>query len=191
MNREKRRNAESNSDVMERKIVIIVSLLLCFVSLGYYSSCISWYHLQRTTASNIGERYLLHYDKLYRWLKYDERFLYNYSLVAFQNGEMDLFESVANDLLTISYDYDNLLLVSEKLMAEGKHDETVTVFQEMSYMCPSKFIPQYRLFELALSRSDYAEAKRIADVVINKPVKVESNSIKIIKEKCKSFSINH
>jgi hypothetical protein len=52
-------------------------------------------------------------------------------------------------------------------------------------MCPVKFMPLYKLFQLYEITGNTENARKIAKVIIDKPVKVMSPTIVNIKQKVK------
>ena len=52
-------------------------------------------------------------------------------------------------------------------------------------MCPCRFIPLYRMFEVYKEMGDEERYRSMAQVIIAKPVKVQSSIVRQIKHKVK------
>ena len=59
-------------------------------------------------------------------------------------------------------------------------------------MCPNRFIPLYRMFEMAVDEEDKYCALQLAKEIVAKPIKVMSPQVEFIKKKSEQYiSINH
>lgn len=137
------------------------------------------------------EEVLSRYKKVYATLKTDRYFLYNYSMELYQAGRYR--ESLTMALQCRKYwaDYDVEMLCGElyeHLQQPGKSEQH---YQWASYMCPNRFMPLYKKALLLMKQNRLIEAKQIAREIINKPEKVSSPIVSIIKREMKIlFPVN-
>lgn len=52
-------------------------------------------------------------------------------------------------------------------------------------MCPSRFLPLYKLFHLYKTNGEKERSLAMAEAVISKPMKIKTTTIRMMKEKWK------
>ena len=78
-------------------------------------------------------------------------------------------------------DYDLELLQGELLVKLERYEEAEHHFLHASRMCPVRFVPLYQLYQLYKNIGNEEKARRMGEMILNKPVKVDSAMINSIK----------
>lgn len=166
------------------------SIALIFIGGLTYISIQVFYRLKAeiewkkiSVLSSIGktEEMLPRYKDVYSYLRTNRYFLYNYSMELYQAKKYQESLSIALQCRKYWADYEIEILFGtlyEHLQQPQKAEEH---YQWASYMCPNRFIPLYKHTLLLVKEKRLAEARQIAKRIINKPEKVRSPIISIIK----------
>ena len=112
-------------------------------------------------------------------------FLYNYAVVLLDVDSLD--ESLDKALQCRIYwaDYDLELLLGDIYKQRKEYEISERYYKKASYMCPCRFIPLYRMFEVYKEMGDKERYQSMAELIIAKPVKVQSSIVRQIKHKVK------
>ena len=112
-------------------------------------------------------------------------FLYNYAVILLDVDSLD--ESLDKALRCRTYwaDYDLELLLGDIYKRRKEYEISERYYKKASYMCPCRFIPLYRMFEVYKEMGDKERYQSMAQVIIAKPVKVQSSIVRQIKHKVK------
>lgn len=112
-------------------------------------------------------------------------FLYNYAVALLDVDSLD--ESLDKALQCRIYwaDYDLELLLGDIYKRRKEYEISERYYKKASYMCPCRFIPLYRMFEVYEEMGDEERYRSMAQVIIAKPVKVQSLIVRQIKHKVK------
>ena len=73
------------------------------------------------------------------------------------------------------YDKDGIYL------DKNEHIEAESHYRKASFMCPSRFTPLYKIYSLYRRIGDGKEATAMAQLILEKPIKIQSNTIDFIK----------
>ena len=73
------------------------------------------------------------------------------------------------------------LLQGELLEQLNKLEEAEHHFLLASRMCPVRFVPLYKLYELYKRTGDEPKARQMGEMILEKPIKVESAIVRSIK----------
>ena len=112
-------------------------------------------------------------------------FLYNYAAELYIAGHYHHALRITQHCQKYWSDYDLEILHGELLNKLNKKEEAEQHFKHASHMCPARFIPLYKLYQLYKETGNEAKARQIGIIILNKPVKIESEIIQHIKEKIK------
>lgn len=112
-------------------------------------------------------------------------FIYNYAVVLYEMNINE--ESLEKALLCRKYwaDYELEILLGNIHKKMGKYDQAETYFKSAALMCPCRFIPIYQLYELYKDKGDKNKAYIMGELILNKPVKINSITIMQIKNRIK------
>ena len=168
----------------------VFSFLLLVVSVWQYHAYTEWnkiiHHRPTVPMSDLQQRY----EKLRPAMKCQPLFLYNYAAeLYFHERYADVLE-IAEQSRLLRDDYETEHLLADTYKGMKRNKEAKDAYKTMSQMCPNRFIPVYRLFEMAVEEENYEKGKRYAKEIIEKQVKIPSHQIDFIKLKCKHFIIN-
>lgn len=121
------------------------------------------------------------YEKLEKKFKSNPYFLYNYAAVLQEKKQYDRSLQVALECRQYWADYDLELVIGENYQQLSKPELAEEYYRSASLMCPSRFLPLYKLFHLYKENGRREEALAMAETVISKPMKIKTASIRMIK----------
>lgn len=125
------------------------------------------------------------YESLMPILTRNPYFLYNYAVTLLDVDCLD--ESLDKALQCKVYwaDYDLELLLGDIYKQRKEYEISERHYKKASCMCPCRFMPLYRMFELYKEVGDREHSQSMAQLIIEKPIKVRSSMIRQIKYKVK------
>lgn len=167
------------------------SVLLLALSVWQYHAYTEWYkvihHRPSVPMSDLQQRY----EKLRPAMERQSQFMYNYAAELYFHGCYSEALDVAYQSQSLRDDYETEHLLADIYKSMKKHSDAQAAYRTMSLMCPNRFIPLYRLFELAVEEDDKHNALQLAKEIVAKPIKVSSPQVVFIKKKCNLYiSIN-
>lgn len=112
---------------------------------------------------------------------YDPLFLYNYGAVL--NNESLYHQSiqVLNHCRKIYDDADVQIIQADNFYQIGNYQAAEQHAVQAAQMCPNRFLPLYYLWKIFQKNGRKQEAIAIAEVIVQKPIKVENIEIRKIK----------
>lgn len=129
---------------------------------------------------------MLNYNLLFSQLRYNPFFLYNYAATLYKYGENEKALMVANYCRKYFLaDYDLELLRADLYKLDHAYQDAIACLEQAAYMCPSKFVPLYKLYVIYNEMGALIRRDSIAYVIQHKEVKVASPIIDEIKKKIK------
>lgn len=78
-------------------------------------------------------------------------------------------------------DYDLELILGENYQRLHQPALAGKYYHSASMMCPSRFLPLYKQFHLYKETGEDKQALTVAEAIINKPIKIETHTIRMIK----------
>ncbi len=121
-----------------------------------------------------------HYEDLMGTLGDEPYFLYNYAAELYMAGRYEQALQVAQRCRAYWADYDLELLLGELQMKTGEYAEAEKHYYKAAAMCPVRFIPLYKLYKLYQQTDAVKKARDIRQVILEKPIKVDSSTIRRI-----------
>lgn len=109
----------------------------------------------------------------YHKLKYHPQFMAWFARQTFQSKSNNAL-SVLEDALLICPCVKIYCDFGTIYQQQGKYLQAKEYYTVASNMIPSRVIPKYKLYKLYLQEKDFINAKKIANQILNTPVKVES-----------------
>lgn len=88
-------------------------------------------------------------------------------------------------------DYDTQLLLADNYENIGDSAMVVASYSLAHDMIPGRFVPLYCLMEFYISCEDSVTALDYANQILDKPVKVPSETVNMIKAKAKDYFSKH
>lgn len=161
--------------------VLIASLACLYLWGERVRAELRWNKAAHLALSGKYEESLPLYRDLENVLGDNAYFLYNYAAVL--QGSRRYAESldVALQGRRCWADYDLELILGDNYRHLGKPEEAEAYYKRASLMCPSRFLPLYKLFHLYKEIGDVQQMKEIATVIKAKPMKFKSSSILMMK----------
>lgn len=169
---------------------------LCIV-LSIYAGCriftrmeaeIQWARIAKQSLMSKALEVLPEYEELKKTLGNDRYFLYNYSTVLFQTGHYHKSLTIAMECKMHWADYDVEMLLGNLYEYLQQIQKAEQCYLQASYMCPSRFAPLYQLVLLLKKEERLADADQIANEIINKPEKIHSPTISLIKKEMENLT---
>jgi len=114
-------------------------------------------------------------------------FLYNYAAEQHVAGDYAGSLETAMKCRQLWADYDLQLLIGQDCEKLGKTEQAEEAYLLASGMCPCRFYPLYLLALLYESDGRHKQARQLAETIIEKPVKVPSATVNMIKEKMREL----
>jgi len=124
---------------------------------------------------------------LFKYKKADRYFRYNYAAVLNRYGAYEKSNAITAELKAYWYNYDLQILAAHNNLMLNKLEDAEESCLIAHHMCPSRFVPLYGVFEVCLKANRQENAKRIAEKISLKAVKVESFVTKEIKKKTREY----
>lgn len=137
------------------------------------------------------EKALPKYNELYVSMNDNPYFLYNYSMVLFKSGNYEKSVNVLSHCNQYLNDYDTELLHADVSWTLKQFNEAEYHYIHASRMCPNRFQPFYQLMNLYKDIGKMSQARCMAEIIIQKEVKIPSVQIDNMIREANSFLNNH
>ncbi|MCS2645915.1 tetratricopeptide repeat protein [Bacteroides thetaiotaomicron] len=108
-------------------------------------------------------------------------FLYNYAAVLLENRQYERSLQIALQCRKYWADYDLELMIGEIYQQLNKPKLAEKYYNSASMMCPSRFLPLYKLFHLYKTNGEKERSLAMAEAVISKPMKIKTTTIRMMK----------
>ena len=126
---------------------------------------------------------------LYSSMAWNGRFLYEYghalhNLKRYEESNEILLEAdlLLNDAMTLN-------VISKNYQMLGQYDMAEKYFSKSSYRVPNRLYPHYLAFKMYSDSASYdaKKAERAANIILNKPVKIESKATRQMIEEAEKY----
>ncbi|EOS15033.1 O-antigen ligase family protein [Phocaeicola sartorii] len=180
---------------METSIYCIKYFIIIICCYGIYNifsdafSQYTWKKQIRNVSFGYFEKAYLNYKDLYNKMSYNPYFLFNYSSVLYDNMLYDESLEIVRKCTKYLNDYDIEMLLADNNWKLKNYPEAERHYLKASYMCPVRFIPLFKLYELYKEQKRTDEARLLGKEILEKPIKVYSSTIENIKQKVQSDNI--
>ena len=114
------------------------------------------------------------YEDLYKDMRKNANFIFNYATVLFRNGSYSESLSYAQKCLSLINNYDIQLLLADNYYKLGKYEFATQHYKEASHMCPNRFSPLYGIFIIYNTTNNINQAIDYGHTILNKPIKIKS-----------------
>ena len=145
----------------------------------------SWQEASELALCHSYDEALPYYVSLKHRFEDNPYFLYNYAAVFTEAKEYEKALKVALECRKYWADYDLELLLGDIYREKKDYKQAEEYYMSASYMCPSRFLPLYQLYELYKCIGNTEKASELAKILLEKPAKVNSMLIKRIKYQLK------
>ena len=119
----------------------------------------------------------------YAHLYHKDLFLYNYAAELNVVGDYMESQQIALECDSLWADYDLQMLIGVNCLQLQQYSETETYLRKAAAMCPVKFMPLFQLTKLYQETERQEEAQELAQIILDKEVKIASPVINSIKNK--------
>lgn len=172
-----------------------VAVALCVISLAIVlyelKHDIEWGKAARIAAKGHPRKTLNRYAALYEHYGSNPYFLYNYAAVLYSAGMFGEAGEIAEECEKMWSGYHLELLMGDISRMDGRYEKARTHYQKAYGMCPSRFAPLAGIFYLYKDMGNLNEAADIAQMIVNKKVKVESPEVHEMKDEAEDFIQEH
>lgn len=163
-------------------IILILSIILTYKVAIRMRAESEWGKISFRSLQEETERMLPYYEKLLPVLEDVPYFLYNYAAEFYMAGHFQKAFEVANQCRAYWADYDLELLQGEISKGLKDRENAKKHFMLASQMCPARFIPLYQIYGIYLECGDTVNMFCLGKQILNKPVKVNSQTVSFIKQ---------
>ena len=108
-------------------------------------------------------------------------FLYNYAAMLLENKQYKESLQIALQCRKYWADYDLELIIGDNYQELANPKAAKRYYDNASMMCPSRFLPLYRLFHLYKNIEDRERMLSVAKLIIDKPIKIKTPVIQMMK----------
>lgn len=172
-------------------ILFTGSILLLINTMQKINMEMQWKRIFEQSGDHIKENKLQSYYALFPGLRHNSFFLYNYAATLYKYGENKKSLKVANYCRKYFLaDYDLELLRADLYQSRRAYKDATECLKQARNMCPSKFIPLYKLYIIYQETNDSIRRDSIADIIVNKKIKINSPVIEKIKKRVSVFYRN-
>ncbi len=159
---------------------ILFSVLLAVVLRMMYLD-LKWAEMSKRSLAGHTERMLPYYEKMKPQMKHNPLFLYNYAAELNYIGRYEESLMITEECRLGWNDYDVQMLLADNLENTGQIDQAINAYQHALHMIPCRFEPLENMMTLYWGQGDTLSAIKIAQEIVNKPVKVQSFRVEQIK----------
>lgn len=125
------------------------------------------------------------YKELEKKFEDNPYFLYNYAAILLENKQYEESLRIALQCRKYWADYDLELIIGENYQELDEHGLAEKYYNNASMMCPSRFMPFYKLFHLYKDVGSREHMLDTAGAIIDKPVKIKTSAIRMMKREMK------
>ncbi|EFS31327.2 hypothetical protein BSGG_2027 [Bacteroides sp. D2] len=174
--------------------IMVKTLLTGILIIGMYMLCLDirfeskWNILVEMSVLGKTRTLIPEYNKLYKIWNYNPSFLYNYAAVLNKASDFRTSNAVIKECIKYVNDYDIQILLANNYYNLNDLSLAEKYYMNASNMCPNRFIPLYGLFLVNQKRGDQKKCYELASLILNKPIKTMSSTIKNIKREVYVFN---
>ena len=170
----------------------IVIVIACTFSLFHFTKQIQaeikWKTIAKNSLRGNTKEMLPEYEKLYTTiLKRNCYFLYNYGAELNVANQFERSIKILNECKGQFNDYDLQMLLADNYHQKGEIEKAIRIYQYASNMVPCRFLPLYHIFEIYKKGNQRELAIKYANEIINKEVKIKSNTVSFIKSQASNY----
>ena len=110
-----------------------------------------------------------------------DNLLYNYAYELYVMGHLAEANHILEHFSKYNKNYDSELLWGDICQALGSMECATKHYQNAHYMCPVRFAPLYGLLQTFQQVGDIVSADSVAQIIVDKPVKVSSQKVRNMK----------
>lgn len=175
---------------LSKSLILMASISLLYITLKemYYEN--KWYTVVKKNELGNMQEIMATYSTLYPHLKQNAYFLYNYAAKLNYWGYYKESSSLVEECEDCLNDYDVQMLKADDYFRVKKWDRAKKCYNMAYFMCPNRYMPLNQLHKIAVLENDSNEARKMACLIINKPIKIPSATINKMKQKMREYLEN-
>lgn len=181
-------NNNTKIQVARKKTSKYFILFYCLFTLYHSMDYMKFTHIYNKYIHTINQENLIsqtsnlvEYEKFYPYLKKDHYFLFNYACLLKKSNYLYKAEVMLKEALKYSNDSQVLNLLGLIYKKQNKNVLAEECFWRSHYRVPNRFTPLYHLMTLYYDTSQTKKAKELAEIILNKEIKIESMEISYMK----------
>lgn len=167
------------------------SLLLVFLALTlkrtYYD--MKWAEISKRSIVGQTERMLKYYESMKHTMRHNPLFLYNYAAELNYSGHNKESIALASECTEMWNDYDVQILFATNYSSLHDKEKAIQSFDVAYNMIPCRFEPLYGKMLVYKDFCDTLNVIRMANEIIEKPVKIQSDRVAIITNRAQQILI--
>lgn len=163
--------------IVLRAIVSIFAFIAICVSVRMMYLDIKWKEMSDLCLQGKTYKMLPYYAKMKPEKENDERFLYNYSAELNIAGMYEASMEIIEEYIDKRKDYDVQLLLADNYINMGDTINAIEAYNKAANMIPCRFVPLGCAMVLYDKICDTTNAYRLARTILDKPIKVNSETI--------------
>lgn len=168
------------------KNTVCIFILLCSIG-GIYMFVEriiaekEWGNISGLALCGASDKILPDYEKLEKKFEDNPYFLFNYAAILLDNKQYEEGLKVALQCRKYWADYDLELIIAEDYQKLDKYELAERYYDNASMMCPSRFVPLYKLFHLYKELDNRKRMLSVAGIIIDKPMKIKTSTVRMMK----------
>lgn len=162
--------------------IMAFSIVFIHNRVSYINTELKWKRTHTLYINTKSHNTLIEYQKLYDRMRNNPFFLFNYANILYDQGKYNDSYIITEQAKDLWKNYDIEILSGD---IENKRNNTykaIEHYMTASNMCPAKFHPLVQIQQLYRNIGDTVSANEFAIRILNKPVKITSHKIELIKE---------
>lgn len=173
-----------------RRNVVCVLVLGCSIVRIYklverIQAELEWGKISKLALCESYDVALSSYEKLEKIFGDNPYFLYNYAAVLLEDKQYEKSLEVSLQCRRYWADYDLELIIGENYQQLKDKGKAEAYYYNAAMMCPSRFLPLYKLFSLYKENAEQELMYNMAELIVNKPMKIRTSSILMMKREMK------
>jgi len=174
--------------IITRSAIVIACVFFIFQTIMKIRSEIKWKSIAESSLGGKTQEMLPEYVKLYSTsLKQNPFFLYNYGAELNFVGKFDKSLQILGECQKNFNDYDLQMLLADNYYRIGTTEKAIQTYQHASNMIPCRFLPSYQIFQIYKELGNKKIARKYANDIVSKKVKIPSLTVNSIKEEAEEY----
>jgi tetratricopeptide (TPR) repeat protein len=168
-------------------IILLFSCIIGYATIIKTKQYVQWNKADSLAQFGYVEEASKEYELLYPHMQHNGLFLYRYSRVLYTNEAYIKcleFMEMAKDKITSSEFYG---LLGDACFKTSDYENAIKNYEYAAYMVPNRFRPLYKLFKLYEEIGKTQQALNVAQIIVNKTIKINSNETQEIIKECRNF----
>ncbi len=168
-------------------IGFIIMIMWLSVSISRFNAEKEWKKAFIMARKGLNNEAKLAYSNLFDKLQYNQYFLFNYGAELTIMGKHKESITILNKAKDKVFDTELNIYLGVDYTETGELDKALSCFKKASEMMPIKYIPKYQMVIINEKLGNTTEAIRLANIIIDMPIKVPSELVNQIKKEMQIF----